>query len=69
MCGESEIGISEAKKRFPDSGKVHCVLERKVAKMQFLPKTTTSFGVKMYGESEFDIYSRKALYRLENSRK
>jgi hypothetical protein len=54
-CGESELDIFEAKKRFPDSGKACYVLKRKVTKMRFLPKNDP-FRVKMCGESEFDIY-------------
>ena len=41
--GESEFGIFDAKKRFPDSGKA-CVLKRKVAKMRFLPKNDPFWG-------------------------
>ena len=51
ICEESEFDIFEAKKRFPDSGKAHCVLKRKVAEMRFLPKND-----KKCGEAEFDIY-------------
>ena len=51
-CGESEdfshgfpeFDIFEAKKRFPDSGNVYCVLKRKVAKMRFLPKNDPLLG-------------------------
>jgi hypothetical protein len=48
-CAESEFDIFEAKKRFPDAGKVYCVLKRKVSKMRVLPKKDP-FKIKICGE-------------------
>ncbi len=51
-CGESEFDIFEVKRRFPDSGKVYCVLKRKVAKMQFLPKNDPFCGKNVRGKKK-----------------
>jgi hypothetical protein len=52
ICRESEFDISEAKKRFPDSGKMYCVLKRKVAKMQLLPKNDPFLGKNVRGKKK-----------------
>ena len=45
MCGESKFDIFEAKKCFPDSGKV-CVLKRKVAKCVMRKRKNAIFILK-----------------------
>jgi hypothetical protein len=51
---EPEFEIFEAKKRFPDSGKAYFGLNRKVAKIRFLPKNNQNM---LFSQNFTSIYS------------
>jgi hypothetical protein len=57
-CGEFEFDIFEAKKRFPDSGKVYCYWSEESKKCDFCLKTTP-FVVKMCGETKSVVFRPK----------